>query len=104
VEEGRSAFVGYPSKEVVMRRGVSWLRRGAFGLGIAVALAFGGFQALAGPTNAMAPCDENPPDMGTCVEQEDCQIKCDNYYGKGQTTGFCSYYPPLDEYCCICIF
>jgi hypothetical protein len=85
-----------------MRRGVKWLRRGAFGLGIALALAFGGYQALAGPTNAMAPCDWDPPDMGTCGGQPDCQFKCDAYYGVG-TTGFCSYYPPLEQYCCICI-
>jgi hypothetical protein len=86
-----------------MRRGVRLLRRGAFGLGIAVALAFGGLQALAGPTNAMAPCDENPPDFGTCIDKEDCQLKCDNYYGDENAEGFCVYYPPLQQDCCICI-
>ena len=86
-----------------MRRAVKWLRLGAFGLGIAVALAFGGFQAFAGPTAAMAPCDESPPDFGTCVGERDCQVKCDNYYGQGGAQAFCVYYPPLQQNCCICI-
>ena len=86
-----------------MRRALKWLRRSAFGLGIAVALAFGGFQAFAGPTNAMAPCDENPPDMGTCYNQFDCQDKCDLYYGEEESEGYCWYYPPLQQHCCICI-
>ena len=51
----------------------------------------------------MAPCDENPPDFGTCVGDEDCQDKCDLYYGVGEATGFCVYYPPLQKKCCICI-
>jgi hypothetical protein len=98
---GEVRLRSFLNKEVVMKSGVRWLRRSAFGLGIAVALAFGGYQAFAGPT-AMAPCDENPPDMGTCYNQFDCQKKCDDHYGPG-TMGFCWYYPPLEEYCCICI-
>ena len=84
-----------------MKRAVKWLRRGAFGLGIAAALAFGGFQAFAGPT-AMAPCDWNPPDFGPCTSTSQCQKRCDAYYEDAQ--GFCEYAPPpVDDYCCICI-
>jgi hypothetical protein len=86
-----------------MRSGVRWLRRSALGLGIAAALAFGGFQAFAGPTAAMAPCDWDPPDFGPCETEVQCQGRCDDYYGAGNATGFCTYYPPLQQNCCICI-
>ena len=85
-----------------MRRAVKWLRLGAFGLGIAVALAFGGFQALASPA-AMADCPTTPPYFGSCTSQKDCQGKCDVYYGPGEAFGFCEYYPPAQQDCCICI-
>jgi len=83
-----------------MRRAVKWLRRGAFGLGIAVALAFGGFQALASPA-AMADCPTTPPYMGSCVDKQDCQDMCDTVYEFSE--GFCEYYPPAQQKCCICI-
>ena len=85
-----------------MRRAVKWLRCGALGVGIAVALAFGGFQALASPA-AMGECPTTPPYFGTCVDKEDCQDKCDVYYGQGGAEGFCAYYPPAQQDCCICI-
>jgi hypothetical protein len=83
------------NKEVIMKRAVKWLRRSAFGLGIAAALAFGGYQAFG--STARAPCDEVPPDFGTCVDQEECQNKCNAYYGIGGAEGFCVFN------CCICI-
>jgi hypothetical protein len=82
-----------------MKRAVKWMRRSAFGLGIAAALAFGGYQAFG--STARAPCDEVPPDFGTCVVQADCQDKCDNYYGEGNALGFCE--PYQGQLCCICI-
>ncbi len=85
-----------------MKGAVKWLRRSAFGLGIAAALAFGGFQAFAGPT-AMDPCDWDPPDFGPCTSVPQCQDRCDVYYGEENATGFCEYYPPLQQGCCICI-
>jgi hypothetical protein len=86
-----------------MKSAVGWLRRSALGLGIAAALAFGGFQAFAGPAAAMAPCDESPPDFGTCIDEADCQSKCDLYYGPDMAEGFCTYYPPLQKNCCFCM-
>ncbi len=87
-----------------MKRAVKWLRRGAFGLGIAVALAFGGYQAFANPTALEKPCDWIPPDFGPCDTQQQCQDRCDNYYGSGTHLGFCEYAPPpIDDVCCICI-
>ncbi len=82
-----------------MIRAVKWLRRSAFGLAIAAALAFGGYQAFG--STARAPCDEVPPDFGTCVQQSDCQTKCDNYYGVGEAWGICA--PYQGQNCCICI-
>jgi len=85
-----------------MRRGVGWLRRGAFGLAIAAALAFGGFQAFAGPTAMGDPCDWNPPDFGPCTSQQQCQTRCDNYYEE-QHLGFCEWSEQANDWCCICV-
>jgi hypothetical protein len=90
-----------------MKRAVKWLRRSAFGLGIAVALAFGGYQAFAGPTTAMAPCDWVPPDFGPCSSPYECQARCDNYYGPGTAQGLCeTVWPPQEppnDKCCLCV-
>lgn len=81
---------------------LKWLRTSAFGLGIAAALAFGGYQALASP-RAPTPCDWNPPDFGPCSSQAECQDRCDNYYGEDEYLGFCEYSEPPGDYCCICV-
>jgi len=87
-----------------MKRAVNWLRRGAFGLGIAVALAFGAYQALGSTGMDPENCPVYPPSMGWCENQAHCQAMCDEEYGDDNTVGFCVYSPlPIDEFCCICI-
>jgi len=86
-----------------MRSGVRWLRRGFFGVGIAVALAFGGFQAFASPT-AMGECPTTPPYFGECETKAECQAMCDAYYDPDPYEGFCGWVGwPIENVCCICI-
>ena len=79
-----------------MKRAVKWLRRGAFGLGIAAALAFGGHQAFAAPT-AAAPCDWDLPDWGPCETTYECHLRCNTDFFPVEYQGFCV------TGCCICI-
>ncbi len=83
---------------------MQWLRRSAFGLAIAAALAFGGYQALGSTGMDPEDCVYNPPDMGWCAGPGGCQQMCDAYYGPGSAIGFCEYVgDPVYEWCCICI-
>jgi len=77
-----------------MRRVMRWFSRSALTLGIAAALGFGGYQAFAA-TGARY-CEFDPPIMGPCATQGQCQGMCDDYYGTGYI-GVCS------NNCCVCL-
>ena len=79
-----------------MRRAVRWFWRSAFALAVAGALTFGGYQAFA--VAAVPPCEFDPPQMGWCDDDPECQTLCDNYYGQGEYTGDCD-----DWNCCACM-
>ncbi len=42
-------------------------------------------------------CQFDPPIMGPCQTQGECQTMCDDYYGVGVMNGVCS------QGCCVCI-
>jgi len=79
-----------------MQRVMRWFTRSVFALAISAALGFGGFQAF-GSTSANS-CEFDPPIMGPCTTQKECQGMCDNYYGEDVTDGVCS------QNCCVCLF
>lgn len=77
-----------------MRRILTRLAHGAFGLGIAVALTFGGAQALSG--SVLTQCTE--PSPGTCppLDDDTCFQECVNMgYRDGGTC-----FP--ESGCCTC--
>jgi len=78
-----------------MKRVIRWFWRSVFALVIAAALGFGGYQAFA--TTGTTYCEFDPPVMGPCQDNAECQEMCDEYYEPGEYYGVCS------NNCCVCI-
>jgi len=74
------------------------LLRGAYVFGIVAALGFGAVTAVRAARSAECPLPADPPMLGTCSSQMDCQELCDDFYGQGTHTGLCR-----EDQCCICI-
>ncbi len=78
-----------------MTRFIKLIRKVAFPVAIGVALSFGATQTV-GQMGALDSCPWDPPDLlGECVDQEDCQEKCNQYQGG---LGMC------ESGCCGCLF
>jgi len=60
-----------------MRRVMGWFTRSVFALAIAAALGFGAYQAFA--TVGARYCEFDPPVMGPCTTQKECQGMCNDY-------------------------
>lgn len=70
----------------------------AFGLLVVAALAVGAQSAFAQPVMMTCPND-GWVYLGSCVDQPDCQRKCDDVHGVGQSQGVCN-----PDGCCRCLF
>jgi hypothetical protein len=68
----------------------------AFGLFVAAALGVGVQRAYADPVSASCP-DDGYTRLGSCASQAECQAKCDDVHGVGQSVGVCS------GGCCHCL-
>jgi hypothetical protein len=66
----------------------------------AVVLALGaGAYEVASTTNSN--CPYSPPDnLGVCIDTDDCQRKCNDEWGQGNSEGICA--PHGGEMCCAC--
>ncbi len=78
-----------------MKRVMRWFARSVFALGTAAVLGFGGYQAFA--TTGATYCEFDPPVMGPCETQQECQEMCDSYYEPEEYIGVCS------NNCCVCL-
>jgi hypothetical protein len=70
-----------------------------FGFLVGAALLVGTKSAFA--QSAAMDCPNNGSSLlGSCLDTPDCQQKCDQVHGAGQSTGICSGAPG----CCRCLF
>ncbi len=78
-----------------MKRVIRWFSGSAFALAIVAALGFGGYQAFA--TTAATSCEFDPPILGYCATEAECDEMCTTYYDPEPYDGICA------DNCCVCI-